>query len=139
MSNEPSDQISVADAVNRSLNLLVTTVLAVTALTFGSDLFAEADAIDKVDNTLLVVVGVVAVVWYFMGRNWAKRSSIPVLLAAAAVGVQILGFVIEIGDSLALGDDIPGMIVFVSLLIIVAIIYRVNGRYLGVPPASKGA
>ena len=130
MSSSPASPISAAEAVNRSLNLVVTTLLGITALTFGSEIFVEVDSIDKVDNTLLVVIGVIAVAWYFMGHNWARRTTMPVVLAAAAVGAQIVGFGIEIGDTVALGDDIPGMIVFVSLLIISAVVYSVNGRYL---------
>lgn len=139
MASAGSNQISFAESVNRGLNLFVVTLLGITALAFGSDLFPETDSVDKIDNSLLVVIGVVAVGWYFMRRNWGKRSSVPILLAAAAVVAQIVGFVIEIGDSTALGDDIPGMIVFVTGLILAVLVYRMNGQYLAAPPASGGS
>lgn len=139
MANESSAPTDFAEAVNRACNLLVTAILGITALAFGSDLFVEADMVDKVDNTLLLVLGVVAVVWYFTGRHWAKRSSMPVILAALALVVQIAGFVIEIGDPTALGDDIPGLLVFGSGLVIVAAVYYLNGRYLALVPSSREA
>ncbi len=138
MAAKPVDQLSFADSVNRSLNLLVVTVLGITALSFGSDLLVETEPLDKVDNTLLVVLGVAGVAWYFIRRNWAQRSPIPVALAAFAVIAQIVGFVIEIGDPTALGDDIPGMTVFVPLLVIAAVLYSINGRYLAAGPRTSG-
>ncbi len=142
MVEDSSNPASYAEAINRALNLVAAGALGLTALTFGADLVLEADPIDKVDNSLLAVIGVVAVVWYFMGRHWAKRSAVPVYLGAAALLVQIAGFALEIGDPTALGDDIPGLILYVPLLIILVALYSLNGRYLalgppgGIPTAS---
>lgn len=140
MAGKPSDIPSLSESINRSLNLLVAAVLGVTALAFGSDLLVEADPVDKIDNTLLVVVGVVAVAWYFIGRNWGKRTVTPVILAGAALAAQIAGVGVEAGDSVAIGDDIPGMIVFVTTLIIVIVVYSMNGKYLaaGAPTNPAG-
>lgn len=136
MGNSGGHEITLSESVNRALNLLVATALGLTGLTFGSDLFAETDPIDKLDNTLLAVVGVVAVVWYFTGRHWAQRSRVPMVLAAVALLVQLVGVAIEIGDPTALGDDIPGMVLFVPLLVIVTALYSINGRYLKALPAQ---
>jgi peptidoglycan/LPS O-acetylase OafA/YrhL len=122
---DPSGQpTNLQEAMNRAVNLVAATVLGLTALTFGSEIFNEMDPVDKIDNTLLLVIGVVAVAWYFMRRNWARRSALPVVLAGAALIAQIAGFAIEVGDSVALGDDIPGLVLFVPLLIIVFVLYR---------------
>lgn len=101
----------------------------------------EADPIDKIDNSLLAVLGVIAVVWYFTGRHWARRSAVPVYLGAAALLVQIAGFALEIGDPTALGDDIPGLLLYVPLLIILVALYSLNGRYLarGSPGGTPSA
>lgn len=137
MAGNPSAPANFAEAINRSLNLVAATALGITALAFGSDLFAEAESIDKVDDTLLAVVGLIAVIWYFTGRHWATRSSVPVILAALALAVQAMGVVLEIGDPNAVGDDIPGMIVYVPLLIVLAVLYSVNGRYLAAAPSAS--
>lgn len=122
--------MSLADSINRGFNLSAVLALGIAGLTFGSDLFAETDPVDKIDNTLLALVGVIAVAWYFTGRHWAQRTPIPLYFAIAALGVQVLGLSIEIGDPTALGDDIPGMILFVALLVVLALIYSANGRHL---------
>ncbi len=132
---DPGVPATWEEALNRGLNLLVAVALGVSGLTFGSDLFAEMDALDKIDNSLLALVGVVAVVWYFTGRHWAQRSAVPVYLTVAALAAQVLGLGIEMGDSNALGDDIPGMILYVTLLVVVVLIYQANGRYL----AARGS
>ena len=106
-------------------------------MAFGSDLFVEADSIDKVDDSLLAVIGLAAVIWYFTSRHWAKRSQVPLLLTALALVVQIVGFGLELGDPAALGDDIPGLLVYVPLLTIVAMVYSLNGRYLSASPAAR--
>ena len=137
MANDTSTPASYAEAINRAFNLVVATLLGITALAFGSDLLVEVDPIDKIDNSLLALLGVIAVVWYFTGRHWAKRSSFPLILVALALIVQIAGFVIEIGDPTALGDDIPGLTVYVPALIIAAALYSFNGRYLVAGGASS--
>jgi len=133
--NSGEAAFGVREAVHRGYNMLIATVLGLTALTFGTELFVEADAVDKIDNTLLAAIGVVAVVWYFLGKNWTRRSAIPLGLVAAALLVQIFGVLVELDDPTALGDDIPGMILFTPLLILAAVLYSMNAKLL----ASAGA
>lgn len=132
MAATSGNPVDLREAANRSVNLVAATVLGLVALTFGSEVFNEMDSIDKVDNTLILIVGVACVAWYFVGRNWAKRSALPLVFAGAALGAQIVGVVLEYQDPVAFGDDIPGMILFVPLLVILAILYRQAGR-LAVP------
>ena len=134
---DSSAPANFAEAINRAYNLVAATALGITALAFGSDLFVEADSIDKVDDSLLAVIGLAAVIWYFTSRHWAKRSQVPLLLTALALVVQIVGFGLELGDPAALGDDIPGLLVYVPLLTIVAMVYSLNGRYLSASPAAR--
>ena len=131
-SGEPVD---LREAANRAVNLVAATVLGLVALTFGSEVFNEVDPIDKVDNTLILIVGVACVAWYFLSRNWAKRSVLPLVFAGAALGAQIVGIVLEYQDPVAFGDDIPGMILFVPFLVILAVLYRQAGRVAAPRPA----
>ena len=128
MAESNPSKLSAVDAINRGYNLLVTVILGLTGLTFGSEIIAEADPIDKLDNTLLAVVGIVAVVWYFMGRHWVQRSLVPLGLVLGALIIQVAGVAIEVGDPTAIGDDIPGMIIFTSLLVVVGVLWSANGR-----------
>ena len=126
----PSVRLSVSDAIHRGFNIFVVAALGLTGLAFGSDIIPELmdKPIYATDDILLAVIGLVAVAWYFVGRHRYQRSSLPLVLVGLALIVQAAGFVIEIGDSGDLGDDIAGLILFVALLIVAALVYRANGQ-----------
>lgn len=129
-----SGALSVEAAVHRGYNQVMAVVFGLTALTFGSEIFGEPDPIDKVDNSLLAVIGLIAVVWYLLGTNRFQRSMVPLGLAVAALGAQILGVVLEMGDPTAFADDIPGMIIFVSFLVLLVVLRRSNDGLLARQP-----
>lgn len=129
-SGGPTTAITPSEAVHRGFSMLVVAVLGLSGLTFGAELFAEADPIDKIDNTLLVVVAVVALAWYLASSDRLKRTFVPFALVGAAIGVQILGFVLEVGDPTALGDDIPGLILYTALLVVLWVVRRANDQVL---------
>ncbi len=120
--------MTLRDAVNRGFNMMATAILGLAGLGFGSLIFAEDDPIDKVDNTILVVVAVLAVAWYFIGRHRYQRSPVPVALAGVAVLGQILGIGIEIGDAAAIGDDIGGMLIYLPALLVLLWVYTSDRR-----------
>jgi peptidoglycan/LPS O-acetylase OafA/YrhL len=130
MMGSENSGFGVQEAVNRGFNMMIATILGLTALTFGAEIFAEADPVDKVDNILLAAIGVIAVVWYFIGKNWRRRSVLPVTLVGGALAVQILGVFIEKDDQTALGADIPWLFIFVPLLILVLVLSSAHGRML---------
>ena len=130
--------VTVAEAVNRGFNMLVAAFLGLAGLTFGSDLFVETDPIDKLDNALLAVVGVIAVGWYLMGRHRFESGLTPFALAGAALVVQIGAFALEAGDSTAIADDIPGMIIFVTFLIVLAVVRSANRKVVASAPQAPG-
>ena len=132
MMQRATERLSLSDAINRGYNMLIVTVLGLTALAFGTDIIPEA--MDKLvyitDDVLIAIIGVAAVAWYFVGRNCYARTSVPILLVSLALLAQVAGFVIEIGDIGDLGDDIAGLVLFVALLVISVVLYSVNGRLL---------
>ena len=70
-SSKQSKITNVSEDVNRGYNILASTLLGVTALVYVGLIGVEPDPIDKIDNTLLVIVALVAVVWYFAsGRKY---------------------------------------------------------------------
>ncbi len=121
---------SLSDAIHRGFNIFVVAALGLTGLAFGSDILPELmdKPIYATDDLLLAVIGLVAVTWYFVGRHRYQRSSLPLVLVGLALLVQAAGFVIELGDSGDLGDDIAGLILFVALLIVAALVYRADGQ-----------
>lgn len=118
--------VGAREAINRGFNMLAAAVLGISGLAFGSLVFEEMDPTDKIDNSLLVLVAIVAVVWYFWGNNRYRESTTPLVLAGVAVAVQLSAWGIEWGDSVALGDDIGGTLVYIPLLIVLVLVFRAN-------------
>jgi hypothetical protein len=120
--------MSVADAVNRGYNVLAATVLLVIGLGFTELIFGEPDPLDKIDNSILLAVGIVAVAWYFSGNHRYQRSPVPIVLGGVALAGQLLGIFIEIGDPKAIGDDFGGLNFYIATVIALVVVYSVNRR-----------
>jgi hypothetical protein len=109
-------------AINRGYNLMITAFLALGGLAFGTVVTEETDFPDKVDDIGFLLLGIIAVIWYLTSPK-DRRSIVPVILAAVAVVVQIVGVVLESGDEKAFGDNIGGMFLFIPLLVFAAAQY----------------
>lgn len=104
---------------NRAFNLTVTTVLFLAGIAFGGVLFSESEGADQIDDFGLLVVGLVAVAWYFVGRHRFARSLAPVALTIVSAAVQLVGVVLERDDREAFGDNIGGTILMVAFVVFV--------------------
>ncbi|GAC1656045.1 MAG: hypothetical protein NVS9B1_10480 [Candidatus Dormibacteraceae bacterium] len=111
--------MSKQEIYNRGFNLMAVSLLVLPGLAFGSVILNEHDFNDKIDDTVLLVSGIIALVWYLMGRNRFSRSVVPVALVLLSLAGQIVGVLIEKDDKEAIGDNIGGMIIFVGVLILV--------------------
>jgi hypothetical protein len=125
--------VSALDAINRGYNLMITAFLALGGIAFGTVITQESDLPDKVDDAGFLLLGIGAVIWYLTSKR-TQRTIVPVILAAAAVVVQIVGVVLENGDDKAFGDNIGGMFLFIPLLVFAALQYfyfnpRVAGKH----------
>ena len=125
--------MSASDAINRGYNLMITAFLALGGIAFGTVITQESDLPDKVDDAGFLLLGIGAVIWYLTSKR-TQRTIVPVILAAAAVVVQIVGVVLENGDDKAFGDNIGGMFLFIPLLVFAALQYfyfnpRVAGKH----------
>jgi len=116
--------MTTPEAINRGYNLMVTAVLFFAGLAFGTVAIAEADAIDKVDDIGLLVVGAIAVIWYLSRDHRTRHSQVPVLLAIVALIAQLSAIVFERDDPTAFGDNIGGIILFVPFVIFAIYQYR---------------
>jgi hypothetical protein len=114
--------VTVSEAINRGYNLMLTAFLALGGIAFGTVITEETDLPDKVDDAGFLILGIVAVIWYLTSKK-TQRSMVPVILAAVAVVVQIVGVVLEFGDEKAFGDNIGGMFLFIPLLVFAALQY----------------
>jgi hypothetical protein len=114
--------VTVSEAINRGYNLMLTAFLALGGIAFGTVITEETDLPDKVDDAGFLILGIVAVIWYLTSKK-TQRSIVPVILAAVAVVVQIVGVVLEFGDEKAFGDNIGGMFLFIPLLMFASLQY----------------
>ena len=122
------------DAINRGYNLMITAFLALGGLAFGTVITEESDLADKIDDAGFLILGIVAVIWYLTSKK-NLRSIVPIILAAVAVVVQIVGVVLENGDEKAFGDNIGGIFLWIPLLVFAALQYfYFNPRMAGKQP-----
>lgn len=121
--------MTLGEAVNRGYNMMVCAVLGLAGLALGSVIVAENDFNDKIDDSGLLLAGIVAVVWYLMGRHRFSRSIIPILLVSLALAAQVTGVIIEKDDKEAFGDNIGGTILYVLLLMLSIVQYMRNARH----------
>ena len=129
--------LTVADAVNRGFNLMAAAILGLAGAAFSELVFIEPDPIDKIDNSVLLLVGLIAVAWYLWGGQQWKRTPIPIVFSGVALLGQIVGLGIEIGDPTAIGDDFGGLVIYLLTLIFLSVLYRYNRRYLGATSGSS--
>lgn len=111
--------MTIQESVNRGFNLLSVSLVSLAGLAFLPEAFLENDIPDKVDDTLLFVLGMIAIWWYNRSGNRYMRSVLPVAFVVLALVVKLGGIMVEIGDAEAVGDDFGGLILFISAVALV--------------------
>jgi len=105
---------------------MVAAFLLSAGLAFGTVGFAENDIADKIDDFGLLIVGLTAVVWYLAGRGRFSRSLVAPALVVVAFAFQVLGVLLERDDPTAFGDNVGGILFFVTFTA-VALWQRLRG------------
>ncbi len=135
-------KITVLEAINRGNNLLAVALMSITSATLIERLIGEDDMIDKIDEAIIILLGVTALIWYLSQNNRFKRSFVPLGILIGAALVQIGGLVAEIGDPAAAGDDYGLVIFFVLAVILNSVIYyrtrQLAAQPQNVSPANPG-
>jgi FtsH-binding integral membrane protein len=121
--------ITVQDALNRTYNLLGVGIIAISSAAFFSDLPAEIDQLPHiVDEVLLGILAIVALVWYFMGRNRYSHTIVPIVFAVIALAIKVLGTIIESRDPADVGDEYGALVLFVVTIIVLVWQYIAANR-----------
>jgi heme/copper-type cytochrome/quinol oxidase subunit 4 len=121
--------ITVRDAINRGYNLLGVGIIAISGLSFFSDLPAEIDQLSHiVDEVLLAVLALVAFVWYLIGRNKYSRTVVPIVFAVVALAIKVLGLFLEFSNPEDRGDEFGALVLFVILIIVLVWQYIASRR-----------
>lgn len=103
---------------NRGYNLMLAAFVFIAGLAFGTVGFNEIHLDDKVDDLILLGIGVVTLLVYLFAGQKNKRTLVfPGLVVLAALA-QLYGVFIENSDKEAFGDNIGGMFVYFPLTIL---------------------
>jgi hypothetical protein len=115
--------MTLKDSINRTLNLLGVSIVALAGFAFLPEVIIENDFPDKIDDGLLFVIGLTAIGWYLTGKNKFKRSVMPVVFVFLSLATKILAVIIEHDDKEAIGDDFGALILFILAAILVSYLY----------------
>jgi hypothetical protein len=113
---------SIKEAMNRGNNLLIVGFLAVLGIGVMAELFNEVDLVDKLDDAIILLVAIVAVIWYLIGTNRYQYTWFPFILLFIGFLDKIMGLVIESSDPVASGDEFGILPTILALLIISGVI-----------------
>ena len=104
--------MNVTQSVNRTVNLIGVAIAGLAGFAFAPEAIIEPDVIDKVDDTLILLLGIGAIVWYLRNGNRYARSLMPIVFVGVALLLKIFAIVVEIADPEDVGDDFGGLILF---------------------------
>ncbi len=105
--------MNITQSVNRSVNLLGTAIAALAGFAFAPEAIIEPEFIDKVDDALILLVGIGAIVWYLRNGNRYLRSIVPIVLVGVCLALKIFAVIVEFADPEDVGDDFGGLVLFV--------------------------
>ena len=110
--------MTVRDALNRGYNLVGTALVGISGFAFFPQTFAEDEFSHKLDEGGLFLLGIGALIWYFVGKNKISRTIVPILFAAAALAVKLVAFFfLEAGDTADVGDEFAPLFLFALTLV----------------------
>jgi hypothetical protein len=121
---ETGNKMTVKEAINRGNNLVATSVLGLAGFAFLPEFFVEDEWTHKIDEGLLFLLGLRAILWYCTGKNKYKQSIMPLIFVFAAVIIKIGAIIFEHSDKMDVGDDIGALLLFVLTAVLVWTLYR---------------
>jgi hypothetical protein len=102
--------MTTKEAINRGNNLLGVAIVALSGFAFFPDTFAESEFSGKFDELLMLLVGIIAIIWYKLGNNRFSRSATPIVLVIVSLVIKLIGIYLERGDAADLGDEFGGAV-----------------------------
>ena len=115
--------MTMGEALNRGFNLLATASVAVSCFAFVPAFFRASSPYGVLDDILLFVLGIFLLWWYNHHTNKFKRSLVPIVAAASALGIKVFGFILHEGEGLYPVDSIGGLLLFCMLTCVIGYQY----------------
>src|SRR4051812_34994868 len=101
--------MNIRESINRSFNLLGTSIVGLAGFAFAPEIFLENEWADRADDMGLVLLGIFGISWYLWKNNKYARSIAPVIFVVIALALKIAALLIEFDDPDAAGDDFGGL------------------------------
>lgn len=97
------------------INFLVTTFVSIIGFTLIYEVISENDLEDKLDDALMIILGIAAIWWYKKSGYKGAGGKMALIISGAAVLLKVMAIFIEHADKEAVGDDIG---IFIGLLLL---------------------
>ncbi len=110
--------MTMVEALNRSFNLLASTIVGVAAFAFAPEIYFEEGWLAKTDDVALFLLGLFSLWWYIRRNNRFKRSFMPIVLVAMALGIQVFGFIVELANPRQTSENVVGTILFFCMAVV---------------------
>lgn len=91
---------------SRRINFFTASFIGILGFSQIGEIFHENDFEDKLDDILILLLGIVTIWWYKKTGYKSGKSVTSVIILVISVLIKIMGIYIERGDKEALGDDI---------------------------------
>ncbi|HTL39748.1 MAG TPA: hypothetical protein VL306_02965 [Methylomirabilota bacterium] len=115
--------MKISESINRGFNLLAVSIVSLSGFAFAAEIFLENDMPDKLDDALLLLLGIVAIWWYLRKNNKFTLSITPVVFVWLSLAIKIMAVIIEHADKEAVGDDFGALTLFILSGILVTYQY----------------
>lgn len=105
--------MNIQESISRGFNLLAISIVALAGFAFMAEIVIETEWSFKIDDAVLLLLGIFAIVWYRYNTNRFKLSIVPVVLVALALVTKFAAIFVEISQADDVGDDFGGLTLFV--------------------------
>lgn len=113
--------MTIEEAWNRGNNLVAVATVALAGFAFAPEMVSETEWPFKIDDILLLLLGIGAIAWY--KKNALTRSLVPIILTILALFIKVGAIVVEFKDKEDVGDDFGGIILFLLATFFVLWLY----------------
>jgi hypothetical protein len=112
------------EGLARRLNYFTAAFLGILGLAMSAEIFRETDYIDKVDDLLMLLIGLVSWWWYQKRGINIPKATMSVVFITVAILIKVMAIIIEHDDAAAVGDDVG-----VLSMLIIALVFVVSQTY----------
>lgn len=98
----------------RRLNFFSTTFTSILGFSLAAEIMQEDDFEDKIDDVILLIIGIAAIWWYKTRGYKADNTVGSIVIVGLGLLTKFGALIIEHADKEALGDDIG---IFIALLL----------------------